>query len=31
MGETLDYVAMGKRIRQARKQRGLTQAELGEK
>ena len=27
MGETLDYVAMGKRIRQARKQRGLTQAD----
>lgn len=31
MGETVDYVAMGKRIRQARKKCGLTQAALGEK
>lgn len=31
MDGTVDYVAMGKRIRQARKKRGLTQAALGEK
>lgn len=31
MGSTVDYVAMGKRIRQARKKRGLTQAALGDK